>query len=267
MKNISIVLLFSFLNCAWVYSQSNLEFTLSANHSIFMSNKFAGTSSGYEDFPQDWSVNLRAVSNNSALFTLSNTIGKTNWIYSVGFEKRRLKYNSTIYHIANSSGSVQAPDELVINNQMNNLLIGFGRKFYFFNKKLVFNMNIGTMLRHYKDLEVRTIKNENFIVSNIQKGDVAYEIIMEYKNYDYKWKPFINLSIGYQLTEKMIINLSLMKTEYFDVFYKQRKSSYFDNEVKPSGYVVPSYINYLKNDFKQRSNFFSLGLGVTCLLY
>lgn len=264
-----IIASFILLVClqANIYSQSNLEFAVSANHSMFMRNEFAGTSSEYEDYSQDWSVNLRAVSNNSALFTLSNTIGKTNWIYSVGFEKRWLKYNSTIYHIANSSGSVQAPDELVIKNQMNNLLIGFGRKFYFFNKKLVFNMNIGTMLRHYKDLEVVTRKNENFIVSDIQKGDVAYEIVMEYKNYDYKWKPFINLSIGYQLTEQLNINLSLMKTEYFDVFYKQTKSSYFDNEVKPNGFVVPSNITYLKNDFKQRSNFFSLGLGVTYSLF
>lgn len=266
MNSVVISILLSFAPFSWGIAQSNLEFSVTYTNSIFIRSKITGSSLNYDDFSQNSSYNLRAKSNNAMIFSLSNTIGKSNWIYFGGFEKRWLSYNTTIYSSTSSSAHPVPPEELVIKNQMNNFTFGMGRKFFFLKKKLVLNIQTGFVYRNYRDLVVETRKSPNSFYE-IQTGDVSYNILLDHningKN-NAVLKPLVSLSFGWQLLNNLRVDINLMKTDYFAFMYELSKKDYTAEEVEtPTGVIKVVSYGGGKRNYLVKSRFESLGIGIT----
>lgn len=263
MKNIKIVLLFNLYTCVWGFSQSSLELSISFNNSMNIRSNIAGSSVQFDDYSQISSYNLKAKLNNAMFFSLSNTIGKSNWNYFGGFEKRWLGYFTTIYSQTSSFEDIAVFEELVIKNQMNNFTFGGGRRFFFFKKKLILNLQAGLVYRNYRDVLVETRRNVNSFYE-IENGDVSYEILMDYNKYNSKLKPFISLSVGWQLLEKIRVDLNFVKSDYFAMIYELTKSNYKVTEIEtPEGIQRIVSGSGSRKNFEVRSRFESFGIGVT----
>lgn len=241
-------------------AQVNREIELGFSNSIFLKNRFAGTTETYESRGEYSSVNLKCTNSSAINVNFENSIQKTNWFYTASFEKRWLKYQGTVYQLNYNPETEKNKKESVnLINEMNNFKIGGGYNANLFNEKFQVRIYTNIIYRTYIDNEVVFIKNLNF--HNLNVGDLAYNVKLNNSEYRKSISPELGIKVLARVSDyfKLFINFSYSSP--IQTYYLYSQTEVISKTVYPT-YSWTEVATWNKNDYRIKSNYLNFCIGL-----
>jgi hypothetical protein len=205
MNRLIVTILF---NCVFLnsHSQTKGEFSATNLFGIIRTNELAGTSLEYEDYSDYSGVNLKCIKANGFLIDYQHSIAKTNWFANFGFENRWLKYQTTLYSNNYKPDDLHHSKELVnLKTQFIRFTVQLGKRVVIIPEKLIWDNGLGLNYSYYKNEQL--IKKYSKDLSSMNEGEIDYNIVLDFKNYNQKINFSLNSILKYYPSRNVGISL------------------------------------------------------------
>lgn len=193
-------------------AQQKNELNFNVINGFFLENNLYYTSNNYEDYSQTSGVNLKCISSSGFQLNFQQFIGKSNWFYQASYDRKWLKYNTTLYSLDyDPNTNFNQIKEFTYQNQIESLSIGGGRRFIFASSKLALDLNVGMFYLFYDNIKIGTnnpLTPNDFLGSKtIEIGDFLYDVKLDYSK-DSKLKFYAQSILKYNMSSHLGLNFS-----------------------------------------------------------
>lgn len=178
---------------------------------FFLQNNLYFTSNNYEDYSSTSGVNLKCTSSAGIQLNFQQFIGKSNWFYQASYDRKWLKYNTTLnsldYDPNTNFNQIKA---FTFQNQIESLSLGGGRRFNFASSKLALDLNVSLTYLFYDNIKIGTdnpLTLNDFIGSEpIEIGDFLYKVELDCSS-DFKLKLSAQSALKYNISPNFELNV------------------------------------------------------------
>lgn len=182
-------------------AQTYRELSFEFSNSIFMKNRFAGTSQVYPTIDAVYNMNVKCTNIAGLQIGFGASIGASKWRILFGYEKKWLTYQG--YLILNNPApnpTNTGTQDIQLKNQINIFNAGIGYDFTLLKSKLKVRPFVKVLYRSYRDKDIYQIKNLDYNNKNL--GDYGYKVTLS-KHADDNLAGEIGIQFSYQLTSKL----------------------------------------------------------------
>lgn len=188
-------------------AQQKNELNFQVVNGFFLQNNLYYTSNNYDDYSSTSGVNLKCTSSAGIQLNFQQFIGKSNWFYQASYDRKWLKYKTTLYSLDyDPNTSFNQIKDFTYQNQIESLSMGGGRRFNFTKSKLALDLNVGLTYLFYDNIKIGTdnpLTPNDFLGSEtIEIGDFLYNVKLDYSK-DSKLKFYAQSTLKYNVSSHL----------------------------------------------------------------
>lgn len=193
-----------------IKAQQKNELNFNVVNGFFLQNNLYYTSNNYEDYSATSGINLKCTSSAGIQLNFKQFIGKSNWFFTALYDRKWLKYNTTLYSLYyDPNTNFNQVKNFTYLNQIESLSFGGGRRFNFAKSKLALDLNVSLTYLFYDNNKIGTdnpLTPSDFLVDvPIEVGDFLYNIELDYSS-DSKLKFSVQSALKYNISTNFGLN-------------------------------------------------------------
>jgi hypothetical protein len=251
-----------------IKAQHKNELNFNVVNGFFLQNNLYYTSNNYEDYSATSGINLKCASSAGIQLNFKKFIGKSNWFFTALYDRKWLKYNTTLYSLYyDPNTNFNQVKDFTYLNQIESLSFGGGRRFSFAKSKLALDLNVSLTYLFYDNNKVGTdnpLTPNDFLDGDpIEVGDFLYNVELDYSS-DPKLRFSAQSALKYNISPNFGLNFVVGITGRIAGDYDVETFTRMEDMLLPGGVQI---INFAPDPFlslgKVVTQYLNCGLGLS----